>query len=439
LKKSLFCLIIVFLMLEGFSLPPDSFVVLFPGTFRLSDTLVLLVFITFTVFFRHCSERISRSREATRLIVCGCVLTALVTSITAMIQFGQPFLDGLLFVRHNFNYLLFFVFLSLIDSEKDMRGLINLTCVMIAIIAVLAIIQSIFPSLPIFNFRSIGLNQYSSERNMRFGEFRLFFPNISFSALFYFLVLSELLFYDTIKKYGLKLFFIVLFAYIVLATLARGTVIAIALATIAAFLTCRKKALKIAGIILVLLLLTFQLLSVAVSEKGMALLEENKFTKILAYSLDTKEGSIKGRFFQNNMYFDNFLKAPIFGVGTIRFNENLSLSFFKYGIYYNNDLGYTKMLAEYGIIGITWLVWFFSYIYRRTKSVLQAPRNEPETGYARTVCIGVRLFFVYIALNMLTIPHFTEGDRIVPIIMAVVFLEIAHRAVYRSHSNTIPV
>jgi hypothetical protein len=353
----------------------------------------------------------------------------------ANIFFHQPFFNGLLFLRDNFIYLLFFTFLVLIDSEEKLRVFIKLSVLLITCVALLAIIQKCFPQAPIFNYRFIGEERYSDIRHLRLGDYRLFFPHMSFTFLFYFIMLADLLHTGFDKKCLFKLFFVILIIFSVISTATRVHLITMTIVTTVAFLTSRKKILKITGIILLITGISIQALSLAVSKKGIGMFEENKLSQIILSAKNVNEGSIAGRLFQHDMYMKNFLKSPVLGVGTLRYNSKILEVYRKHKFYYNNDLGYSKMLAEYGLVGMAWLLWVYIYIFKKTRKISRISFSGNAILYPVIIARGVWLFFLYIVISSLTLPHFIEGYRIVPIVLSLVFLVIANNSI-ESKGNT---
>jgi O-antigen ligase len=274
----------------------------------------------------------------------------------------------------------------------------------------------------------MGESQYFDKKNLRFGDYRLFFPNIEFAFFVYFMTLAELLNKRNIKRLLPKLGFVCLIAYIALATGTRVHLLTMTVVTLIAFVTGWRRSVKMAGIVLLTLCISVEALSLAINSEGISLFEENKFSKVIKFSMDTKESSIQGRVFQNRMYWNNFQKAPLAGVGTLRYTPRLDTNYRRYGFYWNNDLGYMKILAEYGIVGIVWVLWFYSYVFRKTKGVIAANRSTGEEGNRVFIAKGVQLYILYVAVSAITLPHFVEGARIIPIALAMVFIEAARRS-----------
>lgn len=428
-NKSVFLsVLIIFIMLDSFFLLPDNIIVPVPGFFRISDILILIVMFTFILFPNRIITIFQKYTQLFLIVICACILF-IITVFMANVFFHQPFFNGLLFLRDNFIYLLFFTFLILIDSEEKLKVFIKLSVILITCVALLAIIQKCFPQAPIFNYRFIGEERYSDIRHLRLGDYRLFFPHMSFTFLFYFIMLADLLHTGFDKKCLFKLFFVILIIFSVISTATRVHVITMTIVTTVAFLTSRKKIYKIAGIVLLIIGISIQAFSLAVSKKGIAALEENKLVQIILSAKNVSQGSIGGRLFQHDMYMKNFLKSPVLGIGTLRYNSKIHEVYRKHKFYYNNDLGYSKMLAEYGLVGMAWLSWLYIYIFKKTRKISRISFSGNAIPYPVIIARGVWLFFLYIAISSLTLPHFIEGYRIVPIVLSLVFLVIANNSI----------
>lgn len=130
------------------------------------------------------------------------------------------------------------------------------------------------------------------------------------------------------------------------------------------------------------------------------------------------------------MYVNNFLKSPLTGVGTLAMGvtETFSRSFRKYGFFNATDLGYPKIAGEYGLVGLAWVVWFYSYVYRRSRQTLTqalALGNAPE---AEAVARGLRYFLIYLVISGFTLPHFVTLDGIPAIVLTLAFMAVTRES-----------
>jgi O-antigen ligase len=345
----------------------------------------------------------------------------------AQMSFGQPFVDGLLYIRHSFNYFLFFPFFILLSTEGRMRFFLKITVIFVALLGIVALLQKADPSLPIFNYLGGGEGKYTDPLRMRFGDYRLIFPHVEFALLIFFMVLSELVNRNKVKWVLPKAAFLFLIAFVLVATGTRSHLIAVFIVSGIAFIAGPKRWLKISGVVFCALCLLLQIFSFAVSQQGFSFFTENKVAKTFESSLDTSDGSIKDRLAQCKMYWRNFLKSPIAGVGTLRYSSHPELNYRQYGFYNNNDIGYLKILAEYGLIGFLWVGWFFFYMAKGCWNIIKSAPADEKDVYCDVIAKGILSYILYVAISMITLPHLIEGNRIIPIVLAMVFLETARR------------
>jgi len=164
----------------------------------------------------------------------------------------------------------------------------------------------------------------------------------------------------------------------------------------------------------------------SISGHGMMSLKENrlyKLTQTVFSAFDKKQdASIRDRFMQAEMYMHYFKKYPICGAGTLAFGSPLSK---KYGLYNTSDLGYLKLLCEYGLIGMAWLVWLFVFVFRKSKVKLNDLNSmEGLPDIYSGIIYGTRFFYLYVLISMLTLPHFGRGHTVAYMAISIALLEI---------------
>ncbi len=419
---SLLALLAIFIVYEGFSILPDSLVVPFPGQFRLADTSFIILFVSFSIFLPLIVRVVQRHRRISLLLFASAGMLFL-AALMAKISFDQPFIIGILYIRHSFNYFLFFPFMILLSTEIRIKFFIKSGIIFVSMLAFGALMQKIDPSLPIFNYIGGEEEKYSNPDMMRFGDFRLFFPNIEFALLFFFIVLSDLVNNIKVRYFGFKAFFLCLISYVVVLTGTRSHLVAIIIVSVVVIMMGPKRWLKLYSIILFSFCIFLQIASYAVSQQGFSVFTENRVSKTLVYSVDKTDGSIQGRLEQCKMYWDNFLKSPIAGVGSLRYSQNKDYYYQKYNFFSNNDIGYLKILAEYGIVGFLWVLYFFYCIVNKHINTKFTSSRYYKENFSNILSKGVMYFISYVAVSMVTIPHLIEGKRIITIMLSIVFLE----------------
>jgi hypothetical protein len=135
--------------------------------------------------------------------------------------------------------------------------------------------------------------------------------------------------------------------------------------------------------------------------------------------------------FQVSMYMNNFVKSPLTGVGNISSgttDDEGIRTYRKYGLVNTSDIGYLKVAAESGMVGIAWVAWFYSYLYRRSKQTLKKALALGGEPMAETVAHGLRYFLIYLAISGLTLPHFVLGRRIPAIVLALAIMAVTRES-----------
>jgi hypothetical protein len=345
--------------------------------------------------------------------------------VMAQVHFGQPFLKGIIKLRQNFNFLLFFILMSSVYSERDLTFFVKGMSVIVCIVGVLSLIQYVFPKAPIFIGQEIDA-LYSGTKLLRYGEYRIIFPAASLAVLFYFYVLGDIIKTEKPNNLYLKCAFLMFLFSLFYIQQTRARILPLIVVTIYGLFRCKKRFYKITATVIFFLFVCIQLFSFAISNKGLLSFQDSKIYKMVesvTNAFDTDESSINARFNQVDMYLEYFKRYPILGAGTLEIISPLSK---KYQLYNTSDLGYFKLLCEYGIVGSLWLCWLFIYIYRRTKKILN-DNFLGGGGIVAGITQGTRLFYIYIAISMLTLPHFARGGNLLYMMISIALLEIVYR------------
>lgn len=426
--SKVFLIFILVIIQEGFYLLPEEFVVLIPGVFRISDSMFFVLPVFLLIYINNILGIFHRFREETMLILFACFLVFL-SPLMAWLFFDQPYLTGLLLMRHNLVYLTFFLFIMLFKTNSSIENILKLLTMLFFVYTIIVIVTKYFPDLGLINFPK-GTNII-----MRFGETRLRFPYENIPILLYCFNLSSILYPrkgKNIFNKAVSLAFIFLLFYALLSTFTRIVVISLLFITVYALYTSKRRILQYMAISLTIIFISVQLLSMAVSQGGIPFIEESKLGKIVLQTGKLEPES--GRMFQVSMYVNNFIKSPFLGVGNIasgKYDEerdNYMRSYRKYGIFNNTDIGYLKMAAENGLVGITWVVWFYSYIYRQSKQTLAKALALGDEPVAEAVARGLRYFLIYLAISGLTLPHFVVYNRIPALVLALAIMAVTHES-----------
>jgi hypothetical protein len=367
----------------------------------------------------------------------------LLDPLMTQIFFGQPYLRGLVLIRQNFFWLSFFIYAAFIRDLKDVDKLLRILVIAFAIYVVILLLTKYFPQLGLIHY---DIRFYDKNGMMRFGEFRLFLPYNNIPILLYFVVLARLIHQkadESVLRRICYILFALLVFYAILSTYTRIYLFSLLIATAFAFFTCKRPVLRFSAIAITFLVVSLQIMSMAMSDGG--LLGETKLGKMTVET--TKFDREKGRKMMIDMCVKQFLRSPILGVGTLAtgvnkglvFNvDNVIATYRKYGFFSTSDLGYPKIAAENGLVGLAWVCWFLSYFYRRGKQTLALARNHGNLPGVEALCRGSIYFVVYLAISGVTIPHFVywSGVTILPLWLAL--MAVTRTAMQGMSLNPVP-
>jgi hypothetical protein len=168
---------------------------------------------------------------------------------------------------------------------------------------------------------------------------------------------------------------------------------------------------------------------VEVSGRGISFIEDSKLGKIVM--LSNKLPPETERMFQVSMYLKHFIKSPLTGVGNLRSgktHDEAQRTYRKYGFWNAVDIGYLKMAAENGMVGMVWVVWLYSYLYRRSKQTLKKALALGDEPIAEAVARGLRYFLIYLAISGLTLPNFVVPDGIPTIVLVLAIMAVTRES-----------
>ena len=426
-----------FLYHEGFYLLPESMTII-PGVFRMSDAFfVIIPFFSFGVL-----RTFSRYREESLMVFSFCALM-LLSCLMGQIFFPQTFLEGLLNVRRTFFWLSFFAFIPLIRNLERAESLLKLLTFLVGIYVVMLLITKYFPDLGLIH----PLKKYYNTKGglVRFGESRFFFPYGTIPVMFYFLALARII-HGSVKESNsarfFRMSFVLIVIYAVLSSYTRGLVFPTLIASAFALFRCKKPLLKYAAVSFAILIISFQVLNMAMDDGGGSILNETKLGKMLF-----KTGELApetGRMTQASMYITQVLKSPITGVGTFavtrfaKYKDGGVVETYKtYGYFAASDLGYLKILGDNGLLGIAWVVWWFVYFYRRSSKTLKIAINFGNVPFIVVLVSGLQYYVVFILISGVSLGHFNHpgGITVQPLVLAL--MAIASRTVNELAEQTV--
>jgi len=154
-----------------------------------------------------------------------------------------------------------------------------------------------------------------------------------------------------------------------------------------------------------------------------------------------------GRKMQTEMYLQQFLRSPFSGVGTL-INISLKESFLdndlrytyrKFGFFNAIDTGYPKIAAEYGLAGLVWVFWYFSYLYRRSRQTLAECTAQGGNSLVEVVARGHLYFLIYLVVSGLTLPHFVYYEGVTILALSLAILAVTRKSQVGNNANPIAV
>ncbi len=413
--RRFFIIFLIFVLYEGFYFLPKESVVI-PGVFRLSDAFFIVI-VFFCIFFaKNMFGAVSRFREESMLVFAICGLMFLSPLMAAQF-FGQSYTKGLLWVRHNLNWFAFFPFAIMLRDLDGVERTIRLMTILTGIYVVILLLTKYFPDMGLIHYDK---RAYSITGTLiRFGEYRIFFPYGDVTILFYCITLARFLHPPQgggLRRRAFDLAFILLVAYTILSTFTRALIFPVLIATAFGLFYSRRRFLKYVAVFVGFMVVSVQGMVMASGGGGLPFIEDTKLGKmVLKLNTLPEEADRK---FQVSMYLNHFPKSPLTGVGNLATRPNTPweigtmTTYRTYGFFEASDIGYLKIATENGLLGIAWVIWFLSYLYRRSRQTLSRAMERRDGSTAEFVARGHLYFLIYLSISGLTIAHFVLPDAL---------------------------
>lgn len=430
--------LILFLQHEAFYLLPKQLLVA-PGVFRMADaSLVAMPFFALSV-----PKTISRYSEES-LLVISFLLMMFLSCLMGSLFFPQSYYEGILNIRNNFVWASFFAFIPLIGNLEQAERLVKFLTFLTGIYVLLLLVTKYFPGLGLIH---LPKNVYDKGSTLlRFGEHRLFFPYGNIPLMFFFIALAQSVNGDmkeggAAKAMRLAFMFVVLNA--VVYSMTRAVIYPVLAAVVFAFITAKSRNIKFAGIAIGVLLICFQVLSTSISSTGSSPFEGTLLGKMLLKSDELS--SEDGRVNQARMYLTQFARSPVTGVGNFaigkytKYQDAVAQTVRAYGFFNGSDLGYLKMVGENGLLGVAWLLWWFSYYYRRGRQTLARARQVGGAPFAEVLTRGLLYFTVYILISGVTLGHWVHHNMLTILPLSLALMAIARVSLDETCAAPVPV
>lgn len=416
--------LILFLQHEAFYLLPKQMLVA-PGVFRMADaSIVMMPFFTLSV-----PKTFSRYREESWLVVTFLAMMFL-SCLMGSYFFPQSYYEGILNIRNNLIWASFFAFIPLVRNLEQAERLVKLLTFLTGGYVLLLLVTKYLPNLGIIHFPR---NIYDKGSTLlRFGEYRLFFPYGNIPLMFFFIALAQSLggqMKEGIMGRSMRFAFMLIVCTAVVYSMTRAVIYPVLAAVTFAFITNKSRGIKAAGIAIAVLLVSFQILSTSINSSGSSAFEGTLLGKMILKSDELS--SEDGRMSQARMYLTQFARSPLTGVGNFaigkytRYQDAVAQNVRAYGFFNGSDLGYLKILGENGLLGILWLLWWFSYYYRRGRQTLARARELGDTPFAEVLTRGLLYFTVYILISGVTLGHWVHQNMLTVLPLSLALMAIA--------------
>ncbi len=434
--RNIAIVVTLFILYEGFWLLPEKLVVPFPGSLRISDVFFIVFPIVAIIFCKQILLIFRQYTEETMLVLGACALMFL-SPLMANIFFDQPYDKGLLLVRHNLNYLAFFVFILLLRDKAGLDGLLKMLAILVGLYVVILIVTKYFPDLGLIHYRE-GYYSKGPGSFSRFGEFRLFFPYGDVPIFLYCLLLARWIHSPPdeplITKAGIALF-LLLIIYAVYASYTRMLMLSLSCTTLFALFTSNRPVMKYVTIAALVFFFSLAVIRAAIDT------QESKLDRVMSEGGNL--GLEKGRKMQAEVFLQQFMRSPMTGVGTL-INVSLRNSFLdkdlyytyrKHGFFNTVDTGYPKIAAEFGLAGLAWVLWYFSYIYRRSRQSLSKATKQGGELLVASIARGHLYFLMYLVVSGVTIPHFVYADGVNILALSLAMLAVARMSIVANNAG----
>jgi hypothetical protein len=367
-----------------------------PGIFNVQDIGNLIIWLSLVVLVTFSTRR-DIFRNPLSIFIGIFMVQIVFTAYLATVYYGQPFFDGLIGTRHQFYYLIFFLFLAVFPDTEKIARFLDLLVILGVVLTVLGLINYWGPT--IFSHRWAG------GHGMRLGVVRAYIPGtdiIALGAIWSILKWTDLRggkVLDRTLWVGLFLLGAIFFRQ------TRMMIISVVTA-IGAILVLKH---QWRPILLAASLVVLTSLGVGVTLKHNILLDS--FSSAVTDVLEG-EGTWPGRVNEWKVDYEEFKKHPVAGSGitamrwaTVRGGTRLQRSMeSKRAV---ADLGYSSWMKAYGLVGIVWLLAFYI-----TQVVLALKALRRSCGMDRTLAQFTLAYILFQAVSYFTLNHLMSPSGI---------------------------
>lgn len=363
------------------------------GVFNIADVGNFLAWLGLAVMFLKGDLRTLWKAPISYMVLAYLLFVVVQISLAAFYH-EQPLTTGFVGSRHQFYYASFFFFFLYFDNTEKIRGILNATTVVAMIALALGLINYLGPN--------ILTHKWAHGHGIRSGIVRPFIPGMSILSL---AIIWEFSKFISATKFRLSpgiLTLVLLAGHFFRQT--RMRIIGILVVFLVVLLIKRK---------FKLLLSSLFLLVSSVITVGLIMEENIIIDPLISAYVDVSSSSgasWRARIEQARLVFEEFKEHPILGSGSIslRLSRSSIVTSKKAqlaSLGYMSDFGYLHWLKAYGLLGMIWLIAFFSLLWSSIKKISRrgAKADEDITFFAgSSVAFLVITFFT---LNHLMFPN----------------------------------
>lgn len=358
------------------------------GVFNVTDLGLVIIIIGLILTFFRTPEKFKRILNPISIFVFSYFMMVIIQVSLASFFYGQGLLHGFIAVRHQFYYLSFFLFLLLFDTNEHCANTLNFLSYIGLFVGALAVVNY-------FGF-TLFYHKWAEGHGERSGIARAYVPAMTLIGLCFIWQLTKLnLNQNKMRSWLLTIVFYAIHVF----RQTRGSLLGITAAAILQLISLKK--FKQITILTFTFIFFFLALGMVTTDNILLSLFKSTYEEI-----NQESGTWKPRLKQMEFGISEFKKHPWLGNGGEALRGGRHSVIKTTAIVYKADLGYISWLKAYGIIGVTWLIFLFSYIW---KSANKLSKSESTT------LIGLfTLGFVnYIILSFVTLNHLMYPEGIV--------------------------
>ncbi len=309
------------------------------------------------------------------------------------LYYNQPLFSSLAGARHQFYFVSYFLFLALFDSPSRIRAVLGA----ISILAVVALILGL-----INYFDGAFLNhKWAEGHGVRSGIDRAYLPGMPIISFAFVWVFSRWVDSPVKNKVAGVLSIILLAAHFFRQS--RMRIFGVLLTGIGLLIFRKRyKALVISSIVGVVGVVSVGL----IMEDNLVL---SAFTSV-SEDVDKGGGSWTGRVAQLEIAWQEFTENPYIGSGasTLRLDSQQISAYSREEIAElaaKADLGYLSWAKAYGIVGILWLISFFSVLFLRARIAIKKNTNLNGDITSFSMAFLVFIITTFVTLNHMMFAH----------------------------------